>query len=176
MPDKKQTPQWTDEEKAFFARHSDADLGHPWLAVLLTLFSPGAAFIYNDRILRGILINIGFAIMVFAFFIAWAIFEFFPLLPAACVCMIFIGIILWCFISAYLLAKKSTVRNPIERNPVFLFSTSLLTFWIPLLFSIFCSVKWIYQETWSANNSMFPNIMNGDVVLVDRPEFLFRDP
>ncbi len=145
------------------------------VATLLAWACPGLAYWYIGRAIKGITVNLGFVLMVEGFVILFGLLKFFPLLPLLVIVLawvVFCVLVMW------------DVREEIEHSAhegeyvlksynnamVYVF-VAVATFFAPILISADLTEKNLVTAVEVKSAAMYPTLLPGDVVLVDRHGF-----
>ena len=146
------------------------------LATALAWICPGLSYCYIGHAIKGVTINLGFVLGVEAFIILLGVYRFFPLLPLL-VCLIawWVG----CALVALDVREQIEARQ-LERggyliksfnNPVAYGVIALMTFFAPILISLDMTQRNLLLVVPVETAAMYPSLLPGDVVLVDRHGF-----
>ncbi len=150
----------------------------PWVGTLLTFLSPGLGPMYVGRLGWGMAWNVLFvAGLAMALAIVTSL-EVFPLIPLAVVGLAWL-------LGAWSVA--SSVRHTIQEReqPLELESynhwtvysaVTLLTYVLPLAVVFVITHQYVWTLQTVSNGAMYPNLLSGDTVLVDRRAFDARSP
>ena len=149
----------------------------PWLAVLMTLMSPGLGYVYLGRFATGMAVNIAFLASLSGFIILWTVLKFFPLPPL----LVLMGgwTLLESLLVHDLLGRIRRQRPYVLRptNHLIVYSAVLIfTFLVPTYLTIDWSLRYVWQRTWAGSDAMAPTTVAGDLILVDRTAFMRRSP
>lgn len=145
----------------------------PWVAVLYTLLAPGLGYVYLGRFMTGVLVNTLFVLSVTLFIMAWTQLKFFPLWPALVLAVgwvVFDGLIIANVLhrirhdGPYILR---TLNHPVVYGAVLLF-----TFHVPFAVTLNLATGHIWTTVWVGDETMYPNLVAGDYVMVDRTAYL----
>lgn len=161
------------EDDDFYAGETSAR--SKTVATLLACTCPGLAYWYIGRALKGVTVNLGFVLMLEAFVIAIALVNFFPLLP------MMVLLLSWCVFCVLVVLD---VREEIEEKQ--LASTyilkgynhgiayamvALVTFFAPILVSLDLTEKNLVTVVTMETAAMYPSLLPGDTVWLDRHGF-----
>lgn len=150
---------------------------NPLVASLLSLLSPGLSLAYTGRLLAGLIVNVSFILLVLLFVIAVAVFEFFPLFPAAVVVAAWL---LFCALSSWhateLIQNGRARRSSSYQHPLIYTLIALLTFLAPLAVTGHFTQRHLLSIHSVTDDSMAPQIRDGDWLLTDRTSFRDAPP
>lgn len=135
------------------------------------LFSPGAALACCGKTGQGCIINSFISLVFLAFFVLAAAFHFFPI--PGFIFLIVSTLLVWIGIA---MLHKDKMQSEIRGGRIFLASFSVLSFWFPLMISMFFAFGFVMYRTWMGNETMYPSIHIGDYILVDRITSRFAAP
>lgn len=148
-----------------------------WLAVLLTLLCPGLGYVYIGRFLTGMAINLGFLTTIFSFILSWRFLKFFPLWPGLILLVGWVGLVL--------MLALDVVERTYEEPQYVLKSTNhamvyvavaIFGFHLPLGLTLEAAVSHIWLRAWAGNDAMYPSVVEGDLILIDRTAYQVRSP
>ncbi len=141
------------------------------VATLLTLLNPGVGYAYVGRLTQGLVYDLVLALLVAVAIIAQAHYRFMPLLPAGCV------IVGWTVLSAI---AALDVRAILREEGTEEYLLRPFNHWLPYtaifvlctLLPVYVSVDTALTRLWmirpALHDGMFPTLLLGDVLLVDR--------
>lgn len=147
------------------------------VAVLMTLLSPGLGYVYLGRLLVGVLSNTLFVLIFFLFVLLWIRQKFFPLWPLLIMAVgwgTLVGLIIRDSLRL-IREDRPYVLQPANRLITYI-AVALFTFWMPLGFTINWSNERLWGWVWSGDDTMYPTIASGDLIMVDRAAYNGRDP
>ncbi len=157
--------------------HGEIKRRHAVVACALTLLAPGLGYVYVGRFMAGLMVNLAYWFSLFFFTSLWMVLKFFPLLPA--------GVLIVGWAIMFLLIMLDLIGRCRLANPYVMAATNhwliyalvaILTFWLPLGITLETSSRVVWQRTWAGNDAMYPTVLLGDLVLVDRTSYLRRSP
>lgn len=139
------------------------------VAVLLTLLHPSLGYLYAGRAAAAGGAALGYALYVAGFLVAWAVLGFFPVLP-----LLVFGLGWFLLGLACLPGVLSAVRQQPEyilrgyNHPAIYALVFLFTALVPLHLGYYLSTEVLFGIVKVNNSSMFPSVLVGDVVMIDR--------
>ncbi|MEM1347727.1 MAG: signal peptidase I [Myxococcota bacterium] len=149
------------------------------VAVLTTLVCPGVGYMYIGRMVKGLTVNFLMVLMLEAFVIAWTVLDFFPLLPALVVA------VAWGTFSALaaLDVRQTLLEEGTEayvlrsyNHAVMYVLAGALSFALPLWMTYSVTFEELWLVTSVRHDGMYPTLLDGDVVLIDRNGYEEEDP
>lgn len=152
------------------------------VAFFITMLCPGLGYMYVGKLLKGLTINLLFILWVEIFVILQSVLKFFPLLP------FLVFLISWLVFAAFAAfdVKATITGHGDEDSESYLLKS--YNHWLPyslmvvlsFLLPIFLSIKVTAESMWVVDelehSGMYPTLMRGDVVLIDRGGFAQRTP
>lgn len=90
--------------------------------------------------------------------------------------LFFVAMVVCVSVWIFSICRVFFVTSPRMRTHWAQTSFAFLTFWLPLMLCFYVSSTSILQRTWMGNDTMRPELLRGDFVLVDRHAFEHRDP
>ena len=144
-------------------------------ATALAMLAPGLAYAYIGQPILAITVNLLIVLSVVVFIIAMAWLQFFPLLP------LLVGVVGWGLVT-WIVALD--VRDRIKREHLdeeYLLAASnhwlpyamiaLVTLWIPIVVCADLTLDRLFTVAHVGHDGMYPTLMRGDVVLIDRQRY-----
>ena len=158
--------------------HGEPSQRSPVLAFLLTLLCPGLGAAYLGKPLRGLLTCLLFVCGAGAFVSAWTELKFFPALPLL---VLLSG---WAVLAVLLGADAAqSARRAgssyilVGANHLVVYATIfLLAFALPLLVLTHHTGTRLWTLVWVRGDSMYPTLVDGDLLLVDRTAYYEATP
>lgn len=147
----------------------------PHIVTFLAFTCPGLAYMYVGQVIRGVTANLFFVFLVEAFIISLAWLKFFPIVPLV---VLAIGWFVLCALVA--MDCREVIRDEELEQDYVLESynnwiayslVGLFTFFAPILVSFDLAEGYLVTTAPVRNAAMYPTLLSGDVVLVDRLGF-----
>lgn len=142
------------------------------VAMLLTLLCPGVGYMYVGRLIKGITINFLFVLLIELFIILMTALKFFPLLPLGvlvCAWLVFAAL---CALDVRDIILEEDIQQEYLLKPynhwLIYVLVGALTGAAPVLASAQLTERHLITLVTVRHGGMYPNILPGDVVLVDR--------
>ena len=150
----------------------------PVLAFLLALASPGAGWAYVGRLGFGLLWNTTLVLLWAGFVLVWATRKFYPGTPLVA---FFCGWYFLVFMSALDVFHTAKTRGPAyvlrESNHAIVYlAVILFSFAMPLAGLHHVTLQSLWSVTAVEDDAMYPTLVEGDRILVDRVTFDHRSP
>ncbi len=145
------------------------------LATLLACTCPGLAYWYIGRALKGVTVNLGFVLMLEGFVIAMALLSFFPLLPMMVLVLawvVFCGLVVLDVREE--IAERGLEQDYLLKNynhGIAYAMVAIVTFFAPILISLDLTEKNLVTVVSMESAAMYPSLLPGDVVWMDRHGF-----
>lgn len=149
----------------------------PSISALLSWTCPGLAYVYVGEFAAGILVNTSFVLSAALFFILWTRIKFFPLWPGLvlAVSWLLFAALIWRDTLRRIRERTPYILKPVN-HPVVYGAVGLLTFWLPLATVWGFASQGLWVQTWSGDETMYPSITAGDLLLIDRTAFKHKPP
>jgi len=145
----------------------------PWVAALCTLLAPGLGYVYLGRFITGVLVNTLFVLSFTLFVMAWTQLKFFPLWPAL---VLGTGWVVFDALIIFNLLHRIRHDGPYIiralNHPVVYGAVLLFTFHVPFFATLNLATGHIWTSLWVGDDTMYPSLVAGDYVLVDRTAYL----
>ena len=145
------------------------------VATLLAFVCPGVAYMYVGRLRRGVLANVGFVLLVEVFVGLMSWLKFFPVLPLI---VFAIGWLILCGLVALdvreIIAEEELAHEYLLKayNHWLTYALmGLVTFAAPIAISLHLTERHFLTATPVRHAGMYPTLLRGDVVLLDRRGF-----
>lgn len=150
----------------------------PWVAAVLALLSPGAGWAYVGRLGLGLVWNTALVLLWAGFILVWATRKFYPGPPLL---VFFGGWLLLIVMSAADVARTARRDGPTyvlrdANHAVVYGAVALFTFIMPLAGLHHFALKSFWSVTPVEDDAMYPTLVAGDRILVDRITFEHRAP
>jgi signal peptidase I len=150
----------------------------PFLAVLLTLVCPGLGAVYLGHLLRGVLTCLAFVAVFAVFVLGWTALKFFPVLP-----MLVVGVSLTAAAVSLALRAGDEARSVGSRyllrstnHPVVYVLVAAVFYFLPLAGLAQFTGERLWSLVWVETEAMFPTLVRGDLLLVDRTAYRDHSP
>lgn len=157
-----------DAERQFFG---EAPSDRRWV-FLMGLLSPGLAWAWRGFTGRGVLVNLAFVLMWFAFAMYWVVNKFYPVEPTLWFLVGWFGLLL---LSAWD-AARAPGRSAGPVTTFYLLAMLVCTWLVPLA-SVYAFARENIAEVVRVDSpAMFPTLIPGDRVLVDKHVYRISRP
>lgn len=150
----------------------------PWAAALLALLSPGAGWAYVGRLGVGLFWNAALVLLWAGFIVVWATRKFYPGVPL----LAFVGgwsvLVLMSLVDVVRTAKQRGADYVLrDSNHAIVYGAVVIfTYVMPLAGLHHYALKTFWSVTPIEDSSMYPTLVAGDRILVDRVTFAHRAP
>lgn len=148
------------------------------IARLLAFLSPGVAYWYVGHPIKGVTVNLGFVLLIELFIILLAWLKFFPLLPLL---VLALGWMVLCALVAQDVSELIAERGYEDEYLVKGYNhgiayalVALTTFYAPIAVSWDMTESHLVTGVDVTSAAMYPTLLPGDVVLLDRHGFDVR--
>lgn len=152
---------------------------HPMTAAALSLLCPGLGYAYVGELRLGLAVNLGFVLLCEVFIVAQAVWKFFPLGPLVVLAIGWLGFALWAARDAARRASRLSggayVLKPYNHWMMYGLM-ALFTLYAPVGISARTVLTYVWRTVEVEHSGMYPNLLVGDVVLVDRAAYVQRRP
>lgn len=152
---------------------------HPNVAAALALLCPGLGYAYVGELRLGLAVNLGFVLLCEVFIVAQAIQKFFPLGPLGVLALGWLGFALWAAADARRRAARlhdgAYVLKPYNHWLIYGLM-ALFTLYAPVGISARTVLTYVWRTVEVEHSGMYPNLLVGDVVLVDRAAYVQHRP
>jgi signal peptidase I len=128
---------------------------------------------YIGKLLNGVLICLIYVSLAGLFVVVWTDLKFFPLLPGTLIgCAGLLATALLAFRTARVAAQMgdSYILQPINRPLVYILA--VLCFWVvPIVVAAQFTGERLWTLVWVQGDAMYPTLVEGDLLLVDRTAY-----
>ena len=148
------------------------------VASFMTVVAPGLGYQYVGKLVVGVAINLAFLFSLELFLFSWIILKFFPFLPGL------VFVILWITLFYFLIrnvqkrskqwGKKYVLTGGNHWLPYFV--TATFSFLLPLGILLYLTFTSLFSFVKVNDNTMSPNLIQGDWTLVDRTYYWNTSP
>lgn len=139
---------------------------------LASMLCPGVVWATKGYVTRAVLTNIGFVLAWILYFLIWIGVKFYPVAPT-------VWFVIWWLFLLYLNARDAA-RAPMRRDvPLSSFGNavlSMVSWFAPLVFVVATFFGQFGSAVMIQSGSMFPTIVPGDVLWIDRGAYDMRWP
>lgn len=147
----------------------------PHVATLAAILCPGLAYLYVGRLTKGVTVNLLFVFLVELFIILMSWLKFFPLLPLLVLVASWITFGALIALDVREIIREEDFEHEYVLEPFnhwLIYSlVAVLTLVAPILASVEVTERYMITAAPVRNASMYPTLLPGDVVLIDRHGF-----
>lgn len=150
----------------------------PTLAFLLTMLCPGLGPAYLGHTLKGVLISLLFASAAGGFVALWTALKFFPALPFAVFVIGWVTLSLFIALDTAHEARRSGDRYILvpTNHPIVYVTIALVVYILPMLALGNFTTNRLWTFVWARGEAMYPTLVEGDLLLIDRTAYLRGPP
>ena len=150
----------------------------PFVACLMTAICPGLGAAYLGRPLRGLLTSLLFICGAGLFVSVWTELKFFPLLPLLVLFAGWVVVVSLLGFDAMGAARRHGDRYILKgsNHLVVYVAIFLVAYALPLLGLVHYTSTTLWTLVWVRGDSMYPTLVEGDLLLVDRTAYREEGP